>query len=429
MKPNLGNIAELVLGCAVTAKFEKVTGDITIDDLIGIGQRLANGQGRMETNAGKDSLTFEARVPFIDRKAFYAYIGSDSRGKTVQDYGIPKDTLDGIKRHMNSAVIYANTSERVASAIAKASEDPSQNEVTVKSEGGNAENQKITKVDLKILFDGKELNLLSIKAGRVKQFGQVSGYEFANLNSFFEQTLGVNLSDRTAKKFQSVELGLSRKERKQASAATRESNFYEGAFETAYIEATKQLKNIAKTNEADLVTRVYNGLLLHATRSQEGVEMVILNPNAKKAFTELTFGPELKLALDQLRMHVEHDSSPTAHVIRIYGVPLTNKARKIIGTGKEMLIQLRSYAQKGAVRNIVEMGDLLKDLADLEKIKERKAKVQPAVAPTLPAPEKSDADQTTGLPSKMTPSPEPNAPVLQQPDELASIRKNAGITV
>jgi hypothetical protein len=94
-----------------------------------------------------------------------------------------------------------------------------------------------------------------------------------------------------------------------------------------------------------------------------------------------------------------------------------------------MLIQLRSYAQKGAVRNIVEMGDLLKDLADLEKIKERKAKVQPAVAPTLPAPEKSDADQTTGLPSKMTPSPEPNSPVLQQPDELASIRKNAGITV
>jgi hypothetical protein len=367
LKPNLGNIAELVLGCAVTAKFEAQGQLIAEENVIAIASRLAAGKGSMTASSGKDTITFSASVPFIDRKVFFAY-ATDRLG----EFPVTQDTIDGINQHLKSSISYVNNSNKVKIAVDKAAQDQGANQVDVKSDGGNAEQQKTTKVDLKISIDGTQFNLLSIKAGRVGQFGQVSGYGFDALNNFFDQSVGIQLSEKVERKFEEPDPKIGGTEKTTNKADVRFSNFNNG-FTAAYKEIAGLLTKLSKSNQADLIERVYHGILHHATRNEENVEMIILNPSAKKAFSELTFGKELRDALDDYKLVVHEGTSASMHIIEIYGFPVTDKAKKAMGTGKELLVKYRSYMQKNAVRNIIEMGGLLKELADWEKIEEKQA--------------------------------------------------------
>jgi hypothetical protein len=444
LKVNLGNIAELVLGCAVTAKYEKQTADIEYEDVISVAVRLAQGSGTVTSTAGKDSISFSASVPSADRKAFAAFVGEDPKGRTPDQFGIKPAVIKGIQTHIKSAVAYVNTSPRVLLAVDKAAADPGENEVSVLSDGGNAENQKTTKVDLKIAIDGTNINLLSIKAGKVGQFGQVSGYEFERLNEFFEQSVGMTISDRAKKKF--LALDATAADRKENIAYTRDINYHNG-FTAAYDEMEKMLRQLSKGDQLDLLERVYKGLLHHATRNEAGVEMVILTPNAKKAFSELTFGPELREALNDYNLTIHRGSSEKMHLLQIYGAPKTAKAKTAMGSSKEMLVQYRSYLSGGGttVRNIIEMGNLLKDLADWGKIEQRKAGNNPAsalpatapTAPSTPAPEPVQAGPAAPVPMpSSTTSIAPAGATVTTPDdipaetdELVRVRKNAGIVV
>lgn len=443
LKVNLGNIAELVLGCAVTAKYEKQKADIEYEDVISVAVRLAQGSGTVTSTAGKDSISFSASVPSADRKAFASFVGEDPKGRPPEHFGIKPAVLKGIQTHIKSAVAYVNTSPRVLLAVDKAAADPGENEVEVLSDGGNAENQKTTKVDLKIAIDGTNINLLSIKAGKVGQFGQVSGYEFERLNEFFEQSVGMTISDRAKKKFLALDANAAN--RKENIAYTRDINYHNG-FTAAYDEMEKMLRQLAKGDQLDLLERVYKGLLHHATRNEAGVEMVILTPSAKKAFSELTFGPELREALNDYNLTIHRGSSEKMHLLQIYGAPKTAKAKTAMGSSKEMLVQYRSYLSGGGttVRNIIEMGNLLKDLADWEQIEQRKAgKIagsdlpvtapveQPAEAPVQAGPSTPPPmpSSTTSIAPVTATVTSPDDDMQAEPDELARVRKNAGIVV
>lgn len=404
LTPNLGNIAELVLGCAVTAKFESQGQPITEKNIIDVAKRLAIGRGSVVTHSGKDAITFSASVPFIDKKAFYAYVGEDSKGKTLQDYNVSDKTVKGIGQHVKSSLAYVNTSDKVKLAVDKAAQDPAENQVEVKSDGGNAEQQKTTKVDLKISIDGTQYNLLSIKAGNVGQFGQVSGYGFDALTNFFDQSIGIPLSDRVAKKFIDNNPTLGGKDKNINKEEVRFANFETG-FTAAYKEIASVLTKLSKSNQVELIDRVYQGILHHATRNEENVEMVILAPSAKKAFTELTFGNELRDALDDYRLVVSEGTSASMHVIEIYGFPVTDKAKRAMGSGKELLVKYRSYMQKNAVRNIIEMGGLLKELADWEKIEEKQANKPQKVANPVKTFKQAPAAAPTVAPTPAAPVP------------------------
>ena len=467
VRVNLGNIAEIALGCAVTAKYKLLKEDGTADEvtpemIIQVGQDLADGDGRVEGQAGKDNLVFELTVPSGDKTAFFAYVGRDPKGRSIQDIGVKDDTIKGITGHIISAAKYVNTSKRVAIAINKPAQDPRQNTIGVKSDGGNAEQQKSTKVDLKIQIDPgtdpsnpervEYLNLLSIKAGRVKQFGQVSGYEFERLNEFFESAVGLTLSDSVKKRFAVANLDL---DKKSEAKRVRTENYATG-FKYAYTEMAKSIKHL-KSDQHDLIERVYNGLLFHATRNQPGVEMVILSPDAKTAFQELTFGSELRNALDDYRLEVQQGNSDKNHILLIYGFPVTQKVKNAMGSDKELLVQYRSYAQGGAVRNVIEMGGLLKSLADWEEIEKRnqakqqqhhqavKSKQHPHIGPVTPTPPVSQqstelppvepqttAPQTTSLQGTEFTSQAPQQPGAPEEEQKAmmefrAVLKNAGL--
>jgi hypothetical protein len=457
LRVNLGNMAEIALGCAVTAKFKKQQGDIDYDDFIALASELIQSEaGLVEAAAGQNKVTFRITVPSADKKAFIAYLKMDPRGKTLDDYGVAKDTIKGMDSHITNAIEYANTSNRVAGAIKTAAVDyPEENIIDIVSDGGNAEEQKSTKADLKILVDGRSINLLSIKAGNVGQFGQVSGWEFERLNEFFEKTFDISLSEKAKAAFvhkrvkdpddESVEDEL------EDAEAMRLKN-YQNGFKVAYAEVFQTLNSLAEKNQIELIERVYNGLYYHATRRDPQVEMVILSPNAKKAFHELTFGEDLRETLDDYNFSVNVGKSDSGmHIIEITGNLLNASLNESRGK-TQLLIKVRSYAQASTVRNIVEMGPLLKHIADREEIESRKQKkekasqttaVQPAstLEPQAPVakeplvPGATNVDDTAGTPSGMTAI----APVTQQVsntddtystrDELDRVRKNAGITV
>ena len=411
LKPNMGDIAEAVLGCAVTAKFEKGGAEITVNDAIEVGRRVADAGGVITGAAGKDQLYFKVSIPAISKKAFYAFLGKDPKGKTLADYNIPPEKVEKFSSYLTSAVSYANTSKRVFAAIEKARADKRKNKVDVISDGGEKANQSITKVDLKVLVDGTSINLLSIKAGTVSQFGQVAGYNYEHLAEFFASTVGLKLSDAVRKKFVDVPKGMRGDE-----ALKLKMKNYLGAFKNAYSEIFKQLNAMSKNDPAGLIKRVYAGTLFHLTRGEAGVEMVILEPSAKKAFSELSFGKEFKTALNQLQLYVEEAHTPLDYYIHVYGIPKTEAARKVF-KGKEKLITLRSRIEdKVNFRNVIGMGPLLKDLADIEKlVQKQQAPAKQAVpkAPIKPVPIKP-------VPIKPAPvkTPVNQVPVEQPDDEL-----------
>jgi len=390
---NLGNIAEAIMGSAMTAKFEKEGGQVTAEEVKEVGRRLFESQGRLVSTSGKDNLSFTMTVPTRDAKALSAFLGTGEQ--SLKELGVDDDKIKEIEKLYQNAATYVNTSKRAQAAVDKAAADPNENNVEVLSDGGNAEKQSITKVDLEILYDGQKINLISLKAGAVKQIGQESGAEFATLDRFFQTSVGFGLPQEMANDFLP-----------KTDPKYKDYNYHYGfpnAYRHIYNTIKEHVDGINPMEEYNIVESVYKGINYHGTRNEQGVILLVLSPDAKKAYYELTLGDDLLNELQNYDLDVALKAEGKNYIIEVYGIAKTDKARQL--GPKSKLIQLRSLKQENAVRNVLEIGPLLKDLADLEKLdakKDQKLKAQPSEQPIIQAP------------------PKPN-------DELDQVKKLAGI--
>jgi hypothetical protein len=131
LKPNMGNVSEAILGCAVAAKFTNQGGIITEAQVVSLAKQLARNRGQLNLQAGKDVLEFKVTIPFMDKKAFYAWLNEDSRGKTLKDYKVPADSIKMFDQRLRSAIEYANKSKKILSAVNEAVDDPGKNKIDV----------------------------------------------------------------------------------------------------------------------------------------------------------------------------------------------------------------------------------------------------------------------------------------------------------
>jgi hypothetical protein len=413
--PNMGNVSEAILGCAVAAKFSNLGSPINEAQVVNVAKQLAKNKGSIRLQAGKDVLEFKVSIPFMDNKAFYAWLEEDSRGKTLKDYNVSDIKIALFDQRLKSAIEYANNSKRIAGAVDEAVSDPRENKIDVISDGAEKANQNTTKVDLKILIDGKESakRLISVKAGDVEQFGQAGGHNFNNLNDFFTSIVGIPLPESIRNKFYEIP------ERANKSWNDKKLYNFQNSFSNGYAYISKQLSSMAKSDPEGLVENIYQGLLQHLTRKEEGVEMVILEPGDQRAFAELRFGTEFEQALRQLQLFVEFRQE-TGYVISIYGLPKTDLAKKFTPAKrgeKARLIDLRSQFDKRtqAVRNRINMGPLLKNIADIENYIEQ---AQQDTEPPVNAPIQSlnTPAKSTVVPAKLDvqqPAPTPPGIVNQ----------------
>jgi hypothetical protein len=290
--------------------------------------------------------------------------------------------------------------------VNEAVSDPGKNKIDVISDGAEKENQNTTKVDLKILIDGKETakRLISVKAGNVEQFGQAGGHNFNNLDEFFTSIVGVGLPETFRKKFHEIP--------KQAPAEwnPKKKENFENSFALSYEFMAKQLTIQAKRDPDGFVENVYRGLLNHLTRNEAGVEMVILDPDSKKAFSELEFGKDFEDALRQLQLVVEFRQG-AGYALSVYGLPKTQLANKFIPKKQgepTRLIDLRSQydSRTNAIRNRINMGPLLKKIADIENYLEKNPEDAMPAQPTQVKP------NPAAVKPKPAPITQPAAPAL-----------------
>jgi hypothetical protein len=376
---NTGDVAEGVLGAAVTAKFINRGRPITERDIANviagfssIEEMKSNKKGVITAKAGNDQITFRL---VLNKTSFEALYDAASKDKYAPE----------MKGLFLSGVEYANTDDDVKNAIAKVVDDERPNEVSVNSDG--VADQKGTKADLFLNIDGEVINLLSLKAGDVKQFGQGSGYSYEKLKDFFDKTFGINIDSRLIK--QAEKTGSNQKSYADTMTGGARENFE--AIKAIYKDIYQEIQDEISGNtnsEVVFLQRMYNGIFYHATRNDPNVSMVIMKarPNAP-GFAKLTFGEELRKAMEQFDLKIKMQDNPPK--IQIYGVPVGEDAKSLTGT--DLLLQIRSNlkgdSSEGYVRNIVEMGGLLKTIAKVEQIVDKDPE-EPAPASTGTEPPK-----------------------------------------
>jgi len=417
MSINKGDAAEAILGAAITAKFRAGGRSVSKTDVVSIlkevvAKGLYSGTTDYQT-AGieDDNFSFKLTLNSQSMKSLRLWIQEDDPLASPKDFkiveeGVDPATIKSLQKSISDAAEYANSNKRAMVAVDKAKADPGKNEVQVISDGGDATQQSSTKVDLKITYDDIPTRLLSLKSGTVKQFGQISGAEWGVVSDFFESVLKFRLPDSMK-----TEFGF----KDSSDPDYKEYNYGQGPFAKLYSEMAKQAQaytqddNVKK--EYNLVKNVYDGINFHATRGEEGVTLVILSPSAKLAYKELAFDSRLLAALELYDLQVINEPGLSNHRISIVGKLKSEEAVQALGKdgaakldGKSILVQLRTALSGGAIRNLVEMGDLLKELANVEKLDAAAAKQTTTQGSTDQ--EQPPVDQT-----KVQPANDPNATI------------------
>ena len=365
---NKGDITEAILGAAVGARFVKRNnGDVNPRDVYNVIKSFdtepvkgkSTLRGLYVAQAGEDTIQIEV---VLTGKGFKTLIDQVTSGS-------PDPTIVNL---VASSVKYVNEDSGVEAANQRIIEDTGKNKVLVKSDGTG--DQTGTKADLFLYVDDMDhaINLLSLKAGNVGQFGQGSGYKFSTYQELFRTTFGIEIDE----KFRGLmQKGEDEKDKHQN---------YPIVFEIFKDVGKKIARELAGDNtqqEIAFIKRVLKGIQTHATRNDDKVEMVIVGDGPKASYKKLRFGENLQLALNDYDLEVDVITDQGAPLIEVFGKKIgtsleksferLNKNRKVVRMGfdKEMMLfQLRTNNKQGenTIRNIIEMGPLLKLLATVD---------------------------------------------------------------
>jgi hypothetical protein len=467
---NDGEVAETFLGVALFARF-KSKKDISAEQVYAELKKLKPTPGgfMMKGKRGNNPVEMLAINKPANNQAIEE-ISSDLP-KFKREY---PDASTELLKLIDASVSYVNQSSNVFEAIAKADNEPNADRVIIKTDG--VSDQTGTKADLQLNVGDYE-RLLSLKANYVKQFGQDTGARFEVIKTFFSRFIpDVNIAELEEKwpPMNSADLKNYRAQGIARDKFNEVYNLVSQAYTTASNSLNEKLANPATAS--DVVTNLYKGVIHHAQGTETKQVVVVLNPSANKAWAELEFGEELEGALASFRLETKltlaGQGDKDNHILQIFGRPADSiaavamdnnitsdqQAQKAATVAKkrapkvdpELLFQLRSYIQEAGptLRNIVEMGPLLKDITEVQHIKDVAATTEPQSATTpaaQPAPQATTAatSQATatqsGVPSGVT-SIAPATTTVDQntdPDEadptsvddLNRIKKNAGITV
>lgn len=469
---NDGEVAETFLGVALFVRF-KSKKEITADQVYSEFKKLkpAPGGFMVKGKRGNNPVEMIAVNKPANNQAIKE-IATDLN-KFKKEYPGKADELLAL---IDASVAYVNQSSKVTEAIAKADNEPNADKVIIKTDG--VSDQSGTKADLQLNVGDYE-RLLSLKANYVKQFGQDTGARFEVIKTFFGRFIpDVNVLSLESQ-WPPMDTADLKNYRAQGIAMDKFKQVYSlvsQAYTTASDTLNSKLADPAKAS--DVVTDLYKGIIHHAQGSETKQVVVVLNPSANKAWAELEFGESLEKSLAAFRLETKltlaGQGDKDNHILQIFGRPLNSiaavamdnsinsdeQALKALQVAKkrapkvdpELLFQLRSYLQEAGptLRNIVEMGPLLKDITEVQQIQDvantpatpndqtpQNTQV-PTTTPVNVDPKPTDTS-SQGTPSGMTsiaPASttvgQTTEPVEDDPaslDNLDRIKKNAGITV
>lgn len=186
IKYNLGDMAEGVVGAAIAARFMYKNRSITEKQVFGVLYGMppaSNYPGKKGKFTERVFKSANKNPKVMDDVKFYLSLAEVNMNAVLNP-----SNRSLIRPYVMSAVRYANsTNVRKWSKLLY--ENNRYDSIEVRSDGLGG--QTTTKVDVFVKVDNKPINIrVSLKAGDVKQFGQVSGVEFAKQQKLWETTFG-----------------------------------------------------------------------------------------------------------------------------------------------------------------------------------------------------------------------------------------------
>ncbi len=186
IKYNLGDMAEGVVGAAIAARFIYKNRNITDKNVYGVLRALgapSNYPGKKGKFVERTFKSANENPKVMDDVKFYLSL-ADVNISALLDRTNEKLLLP----YVRSAVRYAN-STNVKKWAKLVYENNRYDSIDVVSDGLGG--QKTTKVDVYVKINNVAVDIkVSLKAGDVKQFGQVSGVEFEKQQKLWDTTFG-----------------------------------------------------------------------------------------------------------------------------------------------------------------------------------------------------------------------------------------------
>jgi len=337
---NRGEIAEGILGAAMFAKFTKrqpgeEIGTVDAGDITGVLSKL------------KSVGTDEYQVEVQDSNNQYADLVTFRlvlKTKPYQDLMNPENQA-ALKGEYSSAAAYVNSAraERYSKYFYL---NGRADQIKIIADGAASETE--TKVDVWVTVmdkngDTKRLKLnASLKAGPVKQFGQVGGSESGSMKKLWNY-FGVDVTPWLEK----------------YEAARGEDQFEALSYMYENVAATlaKGLKRADPRQEVGFVAHIADAVTFFATLGDPNVELVQFD---KGGFKILRFGNLLE-KLKTVDLTATFDDAKARPEIVIHDVH----------NPKKILITVRCKIETKAngdlyVRNIIEKGKLLEELTQVQ---------------------------------------------------------------
>ena len=272
IKVNMGDVAEGVFACAITARFiNRGVNQISARDVMGIIGSLSPQPilGRKSQRAIYSTTAPNLGVQVRDGIKLELVLGAANMAFVVKGQGLDQFVAASLQyANRQSVTTWVNTlyTNRRADRI----------EIL----GDGVSGQRSTKVDTKVKVTNDKGQLqpvnidVSLKAGEVKQFGQVGGIDIQNLSKFFSNIFGIQVDSFIAGKY---------------TQKTVSEKDVEGGLNYLYEEVTKKLNDITPS----IVQSIANGIKLYATGGDENVELVQLSKGEATIYNFKDVGQKL----------------------------------------------------------------------------------------------------------------------------------------
>ena len=348
VRANMGDVAEGVFAAAVGARFLYKNQTITYSQVSSVLRQLsASGRTRVP---GRNGFRVEMVRPSPnlgialqdDVRIFV------SLAETNMNFLLNPGNTESLSPYIDAALSYANsiTVRQWADLVYT---NRRYDKIEIISDGLSG--QTTTKVDVRVRITDDEGNLrpvninVSLKAGDVKQFGQLGGTEFSDLVQFFNNLFGIgNILNQHSNRYEQM---------------TKVNHQYAEGLRFLYGEVQRNLSSrlASAGTSANLMNIIGNGINYYATLNEENVQLVQLNNSEAKIYQFQGVGERLQNYSYESRLSYSGER-------RLPQLDITNSDGKLL-----LRIRVKGENKRDRngraytyFRNYVEKGEFLGDL-------------------------------------------------------------------
>ena len=253
---NRGDMAEAIFGAAITSRFISRNKAVVASDVHSILDKI--NPAKMQQSFSFEGVNKNGKIK--DEVIFQLGLAV-SNLKALSNPTIRKSLSDIVA----SALKYAN-SPTVEAWAKLLYENNQKNKIEIIADGIG--DQTGTKVDVRLKVDSQPTNInVSLKAGDVKQFGQVGGAGFDKQKYLWKTFLGVDVSS-LEESYNKLLFG------KNTT----------GAIKLAYSKAADLFNKNLNASEKNTLEILSKGVLFFSTLNEENVSLVQLNKSEAKVY-------------------------------------------------------------------------------------------------------------------------------------------------